>query len=214
MKIILSKEKTNMSREDLVHLIDSILLHYNKNESEVPKKLKKAIESLPSKYIVEDKMSEVEVEMLHKIVQNIWKEITGQNIDNIKLEHVDENKEILSGNYWMLPGGMLLGGFNHFSVAKKHKGMFCSILDLDAWAFEKFIASDPQRLIYYVISKGGIRMNVDKENSIVICQTNEDSFSWTRNKLLKMYHKTKIIKIIDLKVKYNGWKSGIIMVIK
>jgi hypothetical protein len=56
-------------------------------------------------------------------------------------------------------------------------------------------------------------MNVDKDHSIVICQTNEDSFPWVRNKLMKMYHQTKVVKIIDLKSKYEGWKSGINMVI-
>jgi hypothetical protein len=213
MKIIKADKEIPVDKEDLVHLINSILLYYNDHKESIDKELKKSIESLPSEYMIEHKLSDVEIHMLYKIIRNIWKKITGQELDNVKLEQDNEEKRLLSGNYWMLPGSILLAGFNHFSIAKKHKGIFCSVLGLNPWLFEKFIVSDPDKLIFYIISNGGIRMNVDKDHSIVICQTNEDSFPWVRNKLMKMYHQTKVAKIIDLKSKYEGWKSGINMVI-
>ena len=213
MKIILADKELDVDKEDLVHLINSILLYYNDHLAEIDKKLRKAIESLPSEYVVQNKMSDVEIHMLYKIVRNIWKEITGQDLDNVQLEHDDGEKKTLAGNYWMLPGSILLGGYNHFSIAKRHKGMFCSVLGLNPWVFEKFVASQPDKLIFYILSNGGVRMNVDKDNSVVMCQTSESSFPWVRNKLMKMYHQTKVAKIVDLRATYEGWKSGINMVI-
>lgn len=213
MKIIKADKEIDVDKEDLVHLINSILLYYNDHKDEINKELKKSIESLPSEYIVQNKMSDVEIHMLYKIIRDIWKKITGQELDNVTLPENNDDKRLLSGNYWMLPGYILLAGFNHFSIAKKHKGMFCSVLGLNPWIFERFIASDPNKLILYIISNGGVRMNVDKDNSIVICQTNEESFPWVRNKLMKMWHQTKVAKIVDLKANYNGWESGINMVI-
>ena len=213
MKIILANQKLDVNAEDLVNLINSILLYYNDHKDEINKELKKSIESLPSEYIIKNKASDVELNMLYDIVRDIWKKITDQDLDDVKLPENEDEKRLLSGNYWMLPGSILLAGFNHFSIAKKHKGLFCSVLSLNPWTFEAFIVSNPDKLIFYIISNGGIRMNVDKDNSVVICQTSEDSFPWVRNKLMKMYHQTKIAKIIDLKVEYQGWKSGINMCI-
>ena len=213
MKIIKADKEIPVDKEDLIHLINSILLYYNDHKEEMDKELKKSIESLPSEYMVENKASDVEIHMLYKIIRDIWKKITGQELDDVKLPENENDKRLLSGNYWMLPGSILLAGFNHFSIIKKHKGMFCSVLGLNAWIVEKLIVSDPDKLIFYIISNGGIRMNVDKDNSIVICQTNEESFPWVRNKLMKMYHQTKVAKIIDLKTEYQGWKSGVNMVI-
>lgn len=213
MKIIKADKKIDVDKEDLVHLINSILLYYNDHKDEINKELKKSIESLPSEYMIENKLSDVELHMLYKIIRDIWKKITSQDLDDVELEQNEDDKRLLSGNYWMLPGGIMIGGYNHFSIAKKHKGMFCSILGLNGWIFEKFIVSDPDKLIFYIISNGGIRMNVDKDNSIVICQTNEQSFPQVRNKFMKMYHQTKVAKIIDLKIPYEGWKSGINMCI-
>ena len=213
MKIIKADKEIPVDKEDLIHLINSILLYYNDHKDEMDKELKKSIESLPSQYMIENKASDVELHMLYKIIRDIWKKITGQELDDVKLPENEDDKRLLEGNYWMLPGSILLAGFNHFSIAKKHKGMFCSVLGLNPWVFEKFIVSDPDKLIFYIISNGGIRVNVDKDNSIVICQTNEESFPWVRNKLMKMYHQTKVAKIIDLKAEYQGWKSGVNMII-
>jgi len=213
MKIIKAEKELDVDKEDLVHLINSILVYYNDNKDTIDKELKKSIESLPSEYIIQNKMFEREAMLLYKIIRDIWKKITGQDLNDVRLEQNEDNKEILSGNYWMLPGAIMLGGYNHFSIIKKHKGMFCSVLGINPWIVEKLIASDPNKLIFYILSNGGIRINVDKDNSTIMCQTNESSFPWVRNKLIKMYYQTKIAKIIDLNASYKGWESGINMVI-
>jgi hypothetical protein len=213
MKIIKAEKELNVDKEDLIHLVNSILLYYNDHKDETDRELKKSIESLPSEYVVANKMSDVEIHMLYGIVRDIWKKITSQDLNDVQLNQADNGKRILSGNYWKLTGSILLAGYNHFSIAKKHKGVFCSVLGLNPWTVEKLIASDPNKLIFYILSNGGIRINVDADNSTVICQTNESSFPWVRNKLMKMYHQTKVAKIVDLKATYEGWKSGINMVI-
>jgi hypothetical protein len=215
-----SDKKIDIDKNELAHLIDAIKMYYRDHSSSVDKEMKKSIESLPSKYIIDNEMSVSEFEMYYKIVRDLWKKLVNQDLNNVDvdesvtLEDRNLEKELLDGNYWMLPGSIIFGGFNHFSIAKKHKGVFCSVLGLDGWMYEKLIVSDPNKLIFYILSNGGVRINVDKENSTVVCQTNEDSFSWVRNKLLKMYHKIKVAKVIDLKVPYRGWKSGINLVIK
>lgn len=203
-----------VDKEELVLLVNSILLYKIENKEKISKDLLQQIDNLPSKYIINNKLTETDANILYDVVRELWKNLCGQDIRNVDFKNLNKDIEILDGNYWMLPGEFMLGGFNHFSIAKKHRGMFCSLLGINQLIFERLICEDPKKLIEHIINHGGIRMSIDKSKNNVICQTSEASWPWARNKLIKMYHKNKTAKVIDFKTPYLGWESGVNIIIK
>lgn len=203
-----------IDRDELCLIIDSIRLYLIQNKDNIPTRLQEQINNLPSKHIITNQLSESEANMLYDTAKTMWRQLCGQDVKHVDFDDLRKDIEILDGNYWMLPGEFLLGGFNHFSIAKKHKGMFCSLLGINPWIFERLVCENPLNLIAHIIDHGGIRVNIDKAKKQVIFQTNESSWPWARNKLIKMYHKHKIAKVIDSSLPYKGWKSGINIVIK
>lgn len=214
MKITAQQSNLKIEKEELILLVNAILLHKIEKRDAIPPEILKQINNLPSMYIIENKITTTEANILYDVVRDIWKKLSGQDIKNIDLKNLDKDIDILDGNYWMLPGEFMLGGFNHFSIAKKYRGMFSSMLGINPFIFERLMGQNPQELIGHIICHGGIRMNIDKSKNKVICQTSEASWPWTRNKLMKMFHKNKTAKVIDFKVPYRGWESGINIVIK
>jgi hypothetical protein len=203
-----------IDKDELIMIVDAIRLYLMQNRDDIPKKLQEQIKNLPSKQFIKDRFSVCETELLYDTAREMWKKLCGQDLKKVDFDDVKKDIEILDGNYWMLPGEFLLSGFNHFSIAKKHKGMFCSLLGINSLIFERLVCEQPMKLIEHIIDHGGIRVNIDKSKNRVICQTNEASWPWTRNKLIKMYHEHKVAKVIDSSTPYRGWKSGINIVIK
>ena len=195
--------------EDMISYVDAIILHRARQESELDKATLAKIGRLPSRKYILGHLSPTELIILFENVQDIWKTITGENIPNEEPERSPRSAQDVDGAFWLLPGGVTISGFNHFSAAKRHKNLLCNLLDINPFIFEKKMHLNPSELIRMIIHHGGVRMHIDRENSRVIAQTNENSWPTTMLKLQKMYHKHKIARILDLSRPYKGWKSGI-----
>ena len=193
--------------EVLVAMIDSIKIFYIDHESAFSVSEKRLITSLPAKSRILNDMDESQMDVLYRSVRHIWQSMVGKDP-----EFESENKDAtdLNGSYWMMPGGILLHGYNHFQAAKENKLLVCSLLDINPLVFEKLIAScNTGDIISLILARGGVRTFISRERSEVVMQTNESSWTWVKNKLEKMYHKNKIAKVVDLSRPYEGWISGV-----
>jgi hypothetical protein len=204
--------------EELSSYIESIKLHKRSDGDSIDKEISKLIDNLPSRRQVTLDMDDTQRGILYDTVGYIWREITGQKISDVDRNKQTTDMDLLDGCYWMMPGGIILAGLNHFAAAKSHRGLICSLLNINQFIFESKIATDPDSLIGLIIARGGIRMLVRRgtpsAHGSVHIQTTKDSWTWARDKLQKMYHKKKVIKILDDSKPYNGWKSGVPIVIK
>jgi len=197
------------SPDAIAAMVDSIRVFDVDNENAFNKSEKKLVQSLPSKTFILFKMGQPELDLLYRSVKHLWNGMTGGDPE-FKSEN-DEDAH-LDGAYWMLPGGVLLSGFNHFQTAKSNKLLICSMLNINPLIFEKILASgDRNDIISLVLARGGVRTLISRKNSEVVMQTNESSWPWVKNKLERMYHKNKIAKILDLSKHYDGWTSGILI---
>lgn len=202
-------EQDTPSPEVLAVMVDSIRVFNEDNENDFNGSEKRLIGSLPAKSYILFKMGQPEMDVLYRSIRHLWKAMTGGNPE-FKSENQDDKH--LNGAYWMMPGGILLSGFNHFQTAKTNKLLVCSLLNINPLVFEKTLASgDRNEIISLILARGGVRALIDRDKSEVVMQTNEASWPWVKNKLEKMYHKNKIVKILDLSQPYEGWTSGVLI---
>jgi hypothetical protein len=191
----------------LAAMVDSIRVFSEDNVTSFDEKEKRLVDNLPAKTYILYKMNDPERDILYRSIRHIWKIMTGE-----EPEFTSKNQDSinLDGVYWMLPGGVLLSGFNHFQTAKNNKLLVCSMLDINTMVFEKLLASEKvEEVISLILARGGVRVLIDREKSEVVMQTNESSWPWVKQKLERMYHKHKIAKILDLSKPYEGWTSGV-----
>lgn len=195
------------SAETIATYVHSLKMFQENNK--LDPETNKLISNLPTPRKINRDFSEEECKILFETVSYLWKEITGHSI--IKDVNMEEATEGLYGCYWMFKNGVMLSGLNHFSIIKQNVDMFCTLLKLSPFAVHQYIASNPNKLIYYVLINGGLRIMIDKKN-IGWFQLSEKTYSsWARKKIKKLDLKEKIVKIIDRKTDYKGWKSGIII---
>ena len=198
------------SPEYLASLVDAIRLHAD--DHTLTADLKRQIDQLPSRHNALHDMSTIEIELVLKVVKEVWKKVTGEDLPEDR-ETPPQSAKDLDGNFWLLPGGILVRGYNHFTAAKKHKGMFCGLLRINPWVFEHRMASSPDTLIGMLIEYGAIRANIDREKSRALFQCTSQSWPTARDKVFKMFHKHRIVKVIDVSKPYHGWKSGIPLIL-
>jgi len=188
-------------------MIDSIKVYYADHEDTFSSSEKRIIENFPSKSRILNDMDNAQRDVVYRSVKHFWKQITGQEPD-FALDNRDAVN--LDGSYWMMPGGVLLAGFNHFQAAKENRILVCSILNINPLVFEKLLASgDTGEVINLIIARGGVRTLINREKNEVVMQTSEASWPWVKDKLERMYHKNKIAKVVDLSKPYEGWTSGV-----
>jgi hypothetical protein len=195
--------------DELAALVETLTIHVSDLGDDAPKNVKQAIESLPSRFYITRRMSITEIGWLRNKVRELWKLLTGKDISDFKTVPAPKHATEYDGNFWLLPGGIAVHAFNHFTAAKKHKGLICSLLDINAFVFERKMLESPMVLISFLLQKGASRMNVDRERSQVIIQCSEGAWPWTREKLRSMVHKKKVARILDPTKPYEGWSSGI-----
>ena len=192
---------------------DSIRLYRHDNGSKVDSELARMIDNLPSKHMILSEMDEPSLSLLHRSVGYIWRKLTGKNIRDVEAAPYSL-ADAPDGCYWLLPGGLMLSGLNHFSAAKNNRDVICAMLRINPFIFEHKVCSSPDGLVGLIVSKGGVRVLVKKNGSSVYMQTNEASWPWARDKADRMYHKNKVIKIVGKSEDYKGWKSGVSIVLK
>jgi len=203
-----SGPETPDSRGDLVVLVDSLKLYLRQHGDILPEDLSGAIERLPSRPYILSVSSDTEVEILTDTVSKLWLRISGNKTEDVDTSN-EFNREFLDGNYWLLPGEILVHGFNHFTSAKRNKLMFCSVLGINAMVFEKKLHEPPERLLELVLANGGVRAFVDRDKGLAVFQTNERSWPWVRRKLHKLALKRKVARVLDPRKPYEGWSSGV-----
>lgn len=208
------KEKFGEDPDELAALVESLSIHISDLGKDAPKAALQAVESFPSRYYITKKMSPIEIGWLREKVRQLWKFFTGKDISDFKTLPSPKRIKEYEGNFWLIPGGVMIHAFNHFTAAKKHKEVLCSLLDINGFVFERKLAGDPTQLIAYLLQKGASRVNIDRNKNQVIAQCSEESWPWVREKLRKMVHKNKIAKVLDPTKTYEGWKSGIPIRIK
>ncbi len=208
------KEKFGEDPDQLAALAESLVLHVAELGQDVSKDVSKAVGSLPSRYYITRKMSKTEIGWLRDKIRQLWKTLTGKDISDFVTNPAPKSAREYEGNFWLLPGGIQIHAFNHFTAAKKHKGVICSLLDINGFVFERKLSEPPANLIAYLIEKGAARVNIDRDKSQVIAQCSEGAWPWVREKLRRMVHKKKVARVLDPTKKYEGWKSGIPIRIK
>lgn len=165
------------------------------------------ISQLPSPRLVKQEFSLQECKILYETLEYLWKNVTGQKI----VTDVIKAPETLSGTYWLLNKGILLHGTNSFDIAKKNMSLMCSLLDISPMIFLEYLSGKPEKLIHLIIRHGGIRLLIDPAKSLWAQMNSKVYGSFGRSKIKKLDFKNKIIKVIDLKARYNGWSSGILV---
>jgi hypothetical protein len=214
MRIVKIADMKVPEAEELAALADSIRLWSHDRGSEMPKPLLKMVNNLPSRYQILQVLGDTDRQILYQTVGHIWRKLTGQKLSDISDRRDTSSVEKLSGCYWMLPGGVMLHGLNHYSAAKRHRGAICAILRINPLVYEQKLNQGANEVIGMIVGRGGVRMLVDRAKDKVFVQTSERSWPWARNKVSKMYHGEKVVKVLDLSKPYRGWTTGVPIVIK
>jgi len=205
MKLSKISQLCVVNPDDLSLYIRSLKL-FNKQKKIKNDELIELVTSLPAPEKLKE-FSNAECGVLYETANYLWKAITGKEInDQIKTQTA---KETLMGNYWLLNNGILLSGINHFSIIKQNSHLVNSLLDIGQMLIQQYLSLSPNHLIFLVIKNGGVRLFVNKDKKM-FAQMNEKTYAdWGRAKIKKYNFKDKLVKIIDLDSDYEGWKSGV-----
>lgn len=196
--------------ESLALQIQVLKMHL-KDNPKLDKSLAELIQKMPAPRQVRQNFSRKECEILYETVEFLWKKMTGTKL--VPEKNIQKAPETLQGNYWLLRNGVLLHGLNHYSIAKANTNLICSLLDIGGWLFQEYMSGQPNNLIYLIIKHGGVRLFINKDRKFYAQCSSETYGKWGRNKIRKLDFKKKIVKIIDLRAKYLGWKSGISVIL-
>jgi hypothetical protein len=169
------------------------------------------VKTMPAPAHIKTRMSVDEIKVLFESVRWAWKIITGQDL--IDMSTVQKKAETLFGNYWMLNRGILLKGNNHFTIVKQNTNLFQSLLNIHAFALHQKLCGRPNELIKTIIDHGGCRVFITQDKRSYF-QMNDKSYAeWGRAKVKNLDFKKKIVKLIDKSIDYDGWKSGITIIL-
>lgn len=201
-----SKDEYIPDAETLSTLVKSLKLSLVENE-DIPEEERYLINNLPSPRTVKACLSDTEIAVLFKTVNYLWKRLTGQEfIDTLD---VKEHKQPLLGSYWLLRNGVLIEGVNHFDIIKNNSIFVITLLGINGMTLQHYLHQEVNKLLFFIIMNGGVRMMVTSDNKAYF-QMSEATYSkWGKKKVKEFDFKSKTVKIIDPKVKYKGWESGI-----
>lgn len=197
---------------DLASFSEALALHRIEKASSLDEDVSEAILNFPSRHQILA-MSAIELDIFQDTLSFCWKRVTGSKLPNPN-DIARSDRDFLDGCYWLIPGGIMLPGINHYASAKKNKGLLCSILNLNPLVFEQYLAGSPNEIVRYLIQNGAARTVVNRAGNSVFCQASEKSWPWVMEKMTKMYHKTKVAKILDPTKPFTGWKSGVPFLVK
>jgi len=180
---------------------------YLSDATNISEKISEQIKNLPSSGEIKRNYSFQECKLLFETVNYLWKAITKKDIvDESKIEKAPET---LMGNYWMLKNGVLLKGSNHVTIIKQNTSMFCSLLNLNAFTLLQYLSTNPNKLIFYIIRNGGVRIFINKDKNAYFQMSEEIYAKWGRKKVKELDFPIRIVKILGFNHDYNGWDSGI-----
>jgi len=191
----------------LATLVESLKMSVKNEESNISKEVKILISNLPSPRVVSSSMSNEELKIIFKTIDYIWLKLTGSTFTNTLASEASENKFL--GSYWMLRNGIILDGINHYDIIKRNSFFVITLLVLNGFTLQHYLHQPPERLIFYIIMNGGIRMMVEKSNRAFFQMSEETYAKWGKRKIKGLDFKSKIVRILDPNVEYTGWKTGI-----
>lgn len=202
------QEQEKPNADVLATYVESLKM-YIKNNPNVDEQLKGAIESLPSPSKIKSDLSDEECHLLYETVDWAWKKITGHDIvDELKVEKAPEK---LMGNYWLLRNGIILSGENHYTIIKNNINLFSTLLNVGANTLLGYMGSSPNKVIACVIANGGMRVYVNSKKEFYSQMSDATYAEWGRVKVRHLDFKDKVVKVIDIRQPYNGWKSGVVV---
>ena len=204
--LLKTSEKKIPSAEELATYVEALNIHL-KNNKVKDVEVQKVIENLPYPDSIRMKFSEQECKLVFDSIAYAWRQITGQDLfDETKISHAPKG---LEGNYWMISGGIILEGPNHFTIVKRNLNLFATLLNISPFVLHEKIASPPDELIKTILDHGGMRLFITKANKLY-CQVNADIYSkWARKKVKGLDCKDKTVKVIDVSRPFKGWETGI-----
>ena len=193
--------------EILSTYIESIQTVAKEKGDVLPENLRHLIDRLPTPKNVRNEASFEECKILFETVAYLWRYLTGAEIvDQLKM-HV--KPETLQGSYWMVTNGLLFHGPNHCTIAKQNMDLLATMLKINPFVLHDYMSGDPNDLIACLIKNGGIRMFVSK-NRKAFFQMSESTYAkWGKAKVKTYDFRPRIVKIIDFKVPFKGWESGV-----
>ena len=196
----------NVSVNDIATYVESLKIVLRDGEITDPT-VRQIVTDMPSEAHVRRHISNHEAQILFESVRWAWKEITGKDLEtNFDFEAAPET---LEGNYWMMKNGMMLHGVNHYVMIKRNLSLFASLLQIDPFVIHQRLAGNPNDLIKLVIDNGGLRMFITKDGRAYFQMNDQVYKNWGRSKVKGLDFPTRIVKLIDGKTNYCGWKSGI-----
>lgn len=194
------------SVDDIAAYVESLKLCLAENGIK-DEEIKKLVQNLPSPQNVLKRLSNQEIKVLFQTVGYLWKKVTGH--DMISDSKIEDKKEMLFGNYWIIQKGILVEGQNHFTIVKQNMELFRILLGINAFALHEKIGSPPNELIKLIINHGGVRVFVDKNRKGFFQMSDETYAKWGKHKVKKYDLNKKIVKVVDISKPYRGWYSGI-----
>lgn len=183
----------------------------NKDNKDIPEDYRMLIEKLPPPRQIRQDFSIKECEVLYETVEYLWGKITGQKI--ISEETIRKAPEKMCGNYLLLANGILLKGLNTQDIIRKNSSLICSLLDISGLALQEYLSGNPEKLVWFIIKSGAVRLFITKDKRFY-GQTSPLTYGkWARKKIQKYDFPKKVVKILDLNAPYEGWKSGIVVIL-
>jgi hypothetical protein len=207
-KTIKTSDKKVPKGEELASYVEALNIHKENGRIKDPVMIK-LIENLPYPDRIRNHFSEQECRLVFESISFAWKKLTGQDlVEEAKILHAPTG---LEGNYWMLTGGIILEGVNHFTIIKQNFNLFCTLLNISAFVMHEKMSSPPDELIKTIIDHGGMRVFINKDKNSFF-QLSDDTYSkWGRKKIKKFDLPNKTVKVIDRTTPYKGWESGILI---
>lgn len=207
-KMIKTADKKIPSAEEIAAYVEALTLFLKKGKIK-DRVIARLVKNLPYPDKIRMHLSEQECQIVFESVGFAWKEMTGQDLlEETKIEHAPKG---LEGNYWMMTGGVLLEGVNHWTIIKQNTLLFINLLGISAFVIHEKMASPPDELIKTVLDNGGMRIFINKKKKGYFQLSDKTYSKWGRNKIKGLDLRDKVVKVVDTTRPYKGWESGILV---
>jgi hypothetical protein len=213
-KIITADKKIDEklpSGEQMALYVLTLKQYLDDNKSKISKEWIDLIERLPAPRQIRQDFSFQELKLLYESVEYLWTKVTGHKI--IPETEVIKAPESLQGNYLMICNGILLKGLNTNDIIRRNNSLLCSLLNIGGMTMQEKLAGRPNELVKFIIKSGALRLFITKDKRFYAQCTSDTYGKWARNKIRKLDFKKKVVKVIDLRADYNGWKSGVTVIL-
>ena len=213
-KIITADKKIDEklpSGEQMALYVLTLKQYLDDNKSKISKEWIDLIERLPAPRQIRQDFSFQELKLLYESVEYLWTKVTGHKI--IPETEVIKAPESLMGNYIMICNGILLAGLNTNDIIRRNNSLLCSLLNIGGMTMMEKLAGRPNELVKFIIKAGGLRIFITKDKRAYFQCTSDTYGKWARNKIRKLDFKKKVVKVIDLRAEFSGWKSGITVIL-